>query len=1013
LAISPDGTRLAFSYQGDIWVAPSTGGKAVPLTNNVEMDDNPIWSPDGQYIAFASNRTGNWDIFIVPADGGQTQRLTWYSGADIPSDWSPDGKTILERTSREDPYNGFYTIDVQTGRTNQVMLDMMTVGAPRFSPDGRSIVYNRFGFPWVRARYSGSAAAQIWRYDIAVHKRNKIRDNGFQHLWPNPAPTGDTVYTVTVSEKTPSSSPIGKPIPKFVDNPNRTPNVYAVSGSGSAKRLTDFVGAPVRFLTVAHKANELAFTQDGDVYVMTPGKPARKVELTASVDDKTIQIERLILTGGAQDAALSPKGDKFVIEARSDLWLVPTKKDKGPNADDATQLTTWAGTDEQPLWTPDDRNIFFVSDRQGAKRLYRMDTDTKAVTPVTTEDEDVSQLELTPDKTQLSFWMAGKDGGLYTVAVGGGTPTRILNHPGSEKYYAWSPDGRYVAFSETLLRSGYYYWESTENLFVYDTQKKLLTNVTKLSAQHDLPVFSPDGKYIYFRSNRSGDGIYVLALDPEPAGAEDLQLKYVKPATPVRVDINYDDIENRARKIVSMTADGPMLIDPANGDLYFTNGGDVWKAAYDGSDPKKITNGGGFASIRWNDDSTKIVTLKSGLPATIDIKAANAPVTTVAFRADWRHDLRAEREAAFNQFWRIYNQSFYDPNFHARDWAALRERYRKYLPSIGHRNEMATVLNMMVGELESSHSEVSPADGNPTGESSAHPGFTFDYSYPGPGIKIRDIAERAPGSYDKTRLHPGEIVLKINGVEVQPNEALYRDALNQQIGRDLTFSVKGTDGKTREVKYRALSPGAYGSLVSGALLEKRRKYVEAKSGGKLTYVHIAGMGPAELLRFNQQVWQYASDKKGLIIDVRNNGGGNTSDRIIAELEHLPNAIYQPRDEEPQLGPGQALGIPMVVMEAETSFSNAEMFPSSMRARHLATLVGRPTPGYVIYTGGSILVDGTHMRIPGTGVYHLDGTPLEDNGVVPDYDIQFTPEEFFAGQDPQLDKAIEVLLREAK
>lgn len=1013
LALSPDGQRIAFSYQGDIWVASAKGGKATPLTNHVEMDDNPIWSPDGQYVAFASNRSGNWDIYIVPADGGPTKRLTWFTGADVPSSWSPDGKTILMKATRDDPNNGVYTVDVQTGRTNQVFLDMMSINAPEMTPDGKSIIYSRFGFPWVRPRYQGSAAAQIWRYDLASGKREKIRDNGFQHLWPSLSADGKSIYTVTVSEKTPSTTVAGKTLPKNVDNVSRTPNVYKVGMGGGVKRVTDFVTTPVRFLTSATRADVVAFEDDGDVYVMEGEKTPHKITLTASIDDKTTQEERLVLTSGASDLALSPKGDKMVVQVRGELWMVPTKKEKGPNADDAVQLTNWAGTDEQPLWAPDNKTVYFVSDRNGAERLFRMDTDTKAVTPVTKMDDNVSNLRLTPDKTKVSFWVSGKNGGLYTVPVLGGEATKVLSRPGESKYYNWSPDGRYVAYSETLLRSGYYYWDSTTNVFIFDTSTGKSANVTQLSAAHLLPSFSPDGKYLYMRSNRSGEGIYAIALSPEEAPVTELDLKYTKTTGPVKVDINYDDIETRARRIVQMTPQSEILTDPSNGDIYFLNAGDLWKAAYNGDDPRKLTQTGGYTNISWSDDSSKIVAMRSGMPTIVEVHQPNTPANVVTFRADWTHDLRKEREAAFNEFWRVYNQEFYDPNFHGRDWTAIRERYRKYIPSIGHRNEMATVLNMMVGELESSHSEVSSAPGNPASQTSAHPGFTFDYSYTGPGIRIKDVPLKTPGSYAKTKLNPGEIVTKINGTPVKADEALWRDVLNEQVNRDLTFTVVGKDGNERTVKYRGLALGGFNGIVFNNRLIARRKYVEEKSGGKLTYVHIAGMGEPEFDRFNQQVWQYAQDKQGLIIDVRNNGGGNTSDRIIDILEREPNSYYQVRDEELQLGPGQALGMPMVVMEAETSFSNAEMFPAAMKSRKLATLVGRPTPGYVIYTHGDNLVDRTGIRIPGTGAYRLDGTPLEDNGDIPDYDVQITPEQYFMGIDPQLDKAIEVLLEKIK
>lgn len=1012
LALSPDGSKLAFSYQGDIWVVPSNGGRAVPLTNNVEMDDNPVWSPDGKWIAFASNRSGNNDIYLVPAEGGQSRRLTWFSGSDVPSDWSPDGKYILERSARDDPNNGIFAIDVRTGRTKQILLDMMPVGSPRYLPNGK-ILYSRFGFPWFRPRYQGSGAAQLWTYDPASGVRASIRSTGFQNLWP--ASDGNDVYDITVVEKTPATTLVGQSIGKNVDNVRRTPNVYDIK---SGRRITDFVGEGTRFLTAAKATKLVAFERDGTVYTLVPGAKPQPIDIYASIDDKTTQEERLILTGGAVGSDLSPKGDKVAFEVRGELWMVPTKKGKGPNADDAIQLTQWAGIDEEPLWGTDNKSLFFMSDRDGSDRLFRMNTDTKEVTAITKTNDDVSGLKLTPDKKYVSFWLSGENGGLFKVPVEGGTPQLVIPKKGNfaasvGEPYDWSPDMRYVAYSDTLTRSGYYYWDSTNNIFLYDTQTGKSTNLTRLSAVHDTPKFTPDGKYLLMHSNRQGAGIYAIPLREEDVRPAELELKYEKPAAPVKTVIDLEGIETRARRIISQDPNGAIEVDAQNGEIYFVSEGDLWKAAYNGEEVHRLTNGGGVTSFGFSQDGNQIVMTKNGQSQTFEIHKPGVQPVEVKFRADWTHDLRKEREASYAQFWRTYNHGFYDPNFHGRDWDALRETYKKFLPSVGHRNEMATVLNMLVGELESSHSEVSPASGNPSSQTSAHLGFLADYSYEGDGIKIREVPAHTPGAYLKTRLQAGEIVRKINGKPVRLDEALYRDVLNEQVGRELVLTVEGKDGKTREDKYRALSSSEFNGIVWNNLIDVRRKYVEQKSGGKLTYVHIAGMGEGELVHFNQQVWQYAQGKKGLIIDVRNNGGGNTSDRIIDVLERAPNAWYQPRDAEPILSPGQALAMPMVVMMAETSYSNAEMFPASMKARKLATLVGMPTPGYVIYTGGFRLVDGTNARMPGTGAWRLDGTPMEDNGQVPDERVEILPEEFFAGKDPQIDRAIEVLTHQAK
>lgn len=1020
LALSPDGQQIAFTYRGDIWVAPSQGGRANPVTNHVEMDDLPVWSPDGTRIAFASNRFGNSDIFVVPAAGGRVTRVTWHDDNEAPADWTPDGRGILFRAVRDGHQNGLFTIDVESLALRRLTLDMFSMGRSslsigaqaQFSPDGRSVLFPRQGFIWSRPRYQGSAAQQLWLLDPATGRRTQLRNNGFQHLWPRFLPDG-RIVTITVSELTPSSRRVGQEAAPLVDSAVRTPNVVEIGRNGQARRLTNFVGSPVRHLSVAKQIGLIAFERDGKVFLMRAGESPREVSFTAAVDDKTTNEERLVLTGEAVQSALDPKGERMAFVARNDIWIVPVKKGRGPNKDDAQRLTDWAGYDRNPVWSPDGKTLFFTSDRDGVERLYALEVESRQVRPISTAGHDVALPEITPDRKSISFWRTGRGGGLFLAPLAGGEPRRIVDLPRQFRWsadpgYAFSPDMRWVAYSVESARG-------IVNLFIQEVAGSTPVNVTRLNADHGSPWFSPDGKYLYFRSNRGGAGLYILPLQREDAPAEELELKYEKPKETATVAIDFDRIWLRARRLISQVPSGNIRASAETGDLLFLSEGDIWTVKYNGEDLRRVTSGGGIGEFELSEDGKQVVFTRSGQPQTQEWANRQAQPQPVAFRAEWTRDVRAERRAAFFEFWREYNRSFYDPAFHGRDWVEIRTRYEPLLEGVGHRNEMAFVLNMMVGELEASHTEAGPAAGNPSGTPVAGLGFTYDYGHTGPGIRVADVPEGAPGSFARTRIASGEYVMAINGRDVSLNETIYRDILVGQVGRELTLLVNKTPSKSgaREVKFRGLSGGQWYQIEYDNRTERRRKRVDQRSGGRIAYLHIAGMGGGNFDRFMQEAWELIQDKKAVIIDVRENGGGNISDRLIDMLERVPHSIYQDRDAEPSPAPAQSWALPTVVLHAESSLSNAEMFPSAMKQRRLATLIGMPTPGYVIWTYGFSLVDGSSARMPTAGVYRLDGSPMENLGQQPDIRVEVTNEQFFAGEDPQLDRAIDELLRQLR
>lgn len=286
-ALSPDGTRLAFTYRGDVWVADTKGGRATPLTQHLETDAFPVFSPDGKWIAFASKRTGNWDIFLVPSDGGATRQLTFHSGSEMPTGWSPDGKYLLFSSKRDTPNHAIYALDADTLQTRMLAEDYAPMNWPSCSPDGKTVVYGRYGFHWTRPRYFGSAAAQISLLNLTNGTRRALTADRRQNLWTRFMPDGKHLLTVTVGETTPSVSKLDETISPVADNPRRTPNLWLYDLNGHGEPLTIFTGGAVRAPCVAAKSGDIAFEYGPDLWLLKSGKKeSEKIRLIAAADEK-------------------------------------------------------------------------------------------------------------------------------------------------------------------------------------------------------------------------------------------------------------------------------------------------------------------------------------------------------------------------------------------------------------------------------------------------------------------------------------------------------------------------------------------------------------------------------------------------------------------------------------------------------------------------------------------------------------------------------------------------------
>ena len=1009
-ALSPQADRIAFVYRGDVWVARLQDGRARPLAQHVETDSYPLFSPDGQWVAFSSKRTGNWDIFAVPVEGGPARQLTWHSGSDQAFGWRPDGKYLLFSARRDSPNHQLFALDAVTLRLKVLAEDYSPMMFPSYSPDGKQVVYGRYGFHWTRPRYLGSAAAQIWLLNITNGVRRALTDDGRQHLWTKFMPDGLHLLTVTVGEPTPAVGKVDETVPRFIDNPQRTPNLWLFELNGKGRQLTSFTGGSVRWPCVAAVSGDVAFEYGPDVWLLKKGAAEpRKITLYAAADEKQTSRRRERLTKDVTEAEASPDGKTYAFGLRGDIWSIAIDKPKGVasrNAEYARRLTDWAGDDSDFFWSASGRRLFFTSDREQYTRIFELELETLQVKPLWTRNSDASRLLLSPDSKWLGFWASGPEGGLYLLRLETGETHRLVSAPGPQWRgqggggdFAWSPDMRWIAYS---MRGESKAW----NIWVVPREGGEPRNITQLYAHHGQPAWSTDGKYLYFQSNRDGPGLYVLPLTQEQARISDTDLKFEKSTNKVEVTIEFENISRRIRKFASQEPQADLTA-TADGTLLFLSENDVWSVSYDGKDTKRLTIGGGKSGLRVSRDGKKAYYMQNGEIFTLSV--GDKREEKVTFTAEWERDVRAERKAAFAQFWRTYQRGFYDPAFHGRDWEEIRGRYEPMLEAVETNDEFASLLQAMVGELEASHSEVSPAPG-PASPVTPQLGFTLDYGYGGPGIRVRAVPDGAPGAFPKTQIRPGDCIWQINGREVALNEKLY-EWINDKQDRELEFlvSTNGERAHTRTVRYKALTQEEWNELNYRNRTERLRKQVADKSAGRIGYLHIPAMGAKDQTQFEKEAYEYMVGKEAMILDVRFNNGGNIADTLVEWLSRKPFGFVRPRDGAKEPTPYHAWDHKTIVLMNEHSYSNGEIFPDEMRTRGLARLVGMPTPGYVIWTDGLRLVDGTGARLPMSGAFRLDGTNMENNGEQPDVRVPLSAEDWLAARDPQLDKAIELLL----
>ncbi|MHC4974543.1 MAG: S41 family peptidase [Planctomycetota bacterium] len=1024
-ALSPDGTVLVFAWRGDLWRAPATGGTARRLTVHPAADRLPRFSRDGLRVAFVSDRAGSDQVFVMDLAGGTPRQVTSHSEGSLVYDWFPDGRTLLVRGVRDHFWRRaerFFSkpLDAEAA---PVLLFNDYGRAARLSPDGKSVAFTREGTRASRKGYVGSQASQVWLFDLAAGSFLRISRGRHEERWPLWHPGGRRLY-VTSQE-------------------DGTFNLWRVDlDRGERIRLTRFEDDGVAFPCISADGSTIVFRRLFDLYRFEPGRdaPPGRLRLVASGDSVVHPgVSRRTLSR-AEQVAFSDDGREVAFISGGDLWVMDTEL-KEP-----VQVTRTPEAERDPVFAPDFESIVFVSESGARCDLWRVRrTDRKRhwwqnrafkLERLTNDIDPEMEPRFTPDG-RIAFLSLRGD--LWTM-LPNGTDTRVLLRSWDPPSYAFSPDGKWIAYAISDNDFNRDIW-----IMASDGSGEAV-NVSRHPDWETDPVWSPDGRLLAFtgeRAHRESDIYYVwLRKEDDDKSKRDRMLSKAlekmkgrtkaKPGDKKKkgkqekgrlpeVVIDFDGIHERIRRIsLPDTAESQLMWSPDSKRLAFRAQVGGQDGLYtvevpDDLKPKQLTAAPGTQG-RWLEEGDQIVWLHRGRPAAL----AKGKAKTYDFRVQHEVHLLERHLAAFDVAWRTIRDHWYDERMNNLDWEAIRAKYRPMASRCLTTRELDTVVNLMLGELNGSHlgfwSREAPA-WMLTGwrEVTWHFGARYDDAWKGPGLKIKDVIDGTPASRAMSRLEPGEIILRVNGRLVQPSGNVAR-VMTGRLDREVLLRVRGRDGRVRDVTIRPTTYGDVRSRLYEHWVKYNRRLVNELSGRRLGYLHVRGMNWPSFERFEAELYRVGHGKEGLLIDVRSNGGGFTADHLLTCLTQPVHAVTVPRGGGAGYPQDRMVyarwSRPVVVLCDQASFSNAEIFAHAIKTLGRGRVVGVPTAGGVISTGGMRIMGFASLRLPFRGWFvAATGKDMELNGCVPDVVLWPQPGEMPVGKDRQLTRAVDLLLED--